>query len=202
MNKINDQIIEWKNPDGKITKLNFDDDGKLLGKKSNEIKPFFDTKINSKYRYYEDLYGNQYRWTTHKQSDGKFKAKILKLKSRDNRGNYSLVTIKERHFKKKKSAIAWLLKAYLKAKSRQQKVLDSRAKRKQTRLDLKPKGKEKSRIEAQEKLKHFRGLSINVDRKRKELNKNYKKQLRSFATRQKTYRKKAKYYKKRVEVLK
>jgi len=195
--KMNDQVIEWKDPDGKTTKLNFDDDGKLIGKNSTETKPFFDTKVNTKYRYYEDLYGNQYRWTTHKQSDGKFNAKILKLKSRDTRGNYSLITIKERHFKKKKSAIAWLLKACLKAKARQQKVLDDRVKRKQARLDLKPKftAKEKSLQHAIDKRKHFVELQRNS-------NKRLAKQIKLNKSRCRRYQKKINYYKKREVALK
>jgi len=193
MNKMNDQIIEWKDPDGTIKKLNFDDDGNLIGTKSKEdtTKP-----INKRTRYYSDGYGGEFHWTTHKQQDGKFQVTIKKLR----RG--WIQTVKTRSFTKKKTAIKYCLKLYLKSKEQKDKVHNARAIRKQVRLDLKPKGKEKSRIEAKEKLQHFIHLSINVDRQRKELNKNYKKQLRSFATRQKTYRKKTKYYKKRVEVLK
>lgn len=206
MNKIfphnqqyKDQIIEWKNPDGKITKLNFDDDGNLIGTKSKEV---IDTTkpINKRYRYYEDLYGNEYRWNTHRQEDGKFKAWIVKAVAKKTWGNPQYKTIKQRSFTKRKSAIAWCLKAYLKTKTRQRKVLDEREKRKQTRLDLKPKGIEKSRIEAKEKLDHFRKLSWNIVKQRKDLQKKHEKQLRSLGTRMINYNKKVKYYRKRVEV--
>ena len=201
MTTLEDKIIDWKNPDGTIKTLNFDDDGNLIGKNQPIEKPFFDTKVNTKYRYYEDPYGNQYRWTTHKQSDGKFNAKILRLK-KYGRGSHSLIPTKVRSFTKKKSAIAWLLKAYLKAKERQLNVIKARAIRKQARLDLKPKGKDKSKIEAQEKLDHFRKLSWNIVKQRKDLEKKHKKQLRSLGTRMINYNKKVKYYRKRVEVLK
>jgi len=199
MTTFDDKIIDWKNPDGTTKKLNFDDDGNLIGTKSKEVN-VNDTNVNTKYRYYEDLNGNQYRWTTHKQSDGKFNAKILKLK-KYGRNSHSLIPTKVRNFSKKKSAIAWLLKAYLKAKERQQKVLEGRAKRKQVRLDLKPKGKEKSKIEAKEKLAHFTELSWNIVRQRKDLEKKHKKQLRSLGTRMINYNKKVKYYRKRVDQL-
>ena len=191
---MNDQIIEWKNPDGKITKLNFDDDGNLIGTKSKEdtTKP-----INKRYRYYEDLYGNEYRWNTHRQEDGKFKAWIVKAVSKKTWGNPQYKTTKSRSFTKKKSAIAWCLKAYLKAKKRQRKVLDDRAKRKQTRLDLKPKftSKEKAFHHAQDKRKHYEKLQKN-------LNKKIDKQIKTLKTRIRTYQNKVNYYKKREVILK
>lgn len=192
MNKMNDQIIEWKNPDGKITKLNFDDDGNLIGTKSKEdtTKP-----INKRYRYYEDLYGNEYRWNTHRQEDGKFKAWIVKAVKR--KTIWISKTTKSRSFTKRKSAIAWCLKAYLKAKERQRKVLDDRSKRKQTRLDLKPKftSKEKAFHHAQDKRKHYEMLQKN-------LNKKIAKQIKTLKTRIRTYQNKVNYYKKREVVLK
>jgi len=78
MNKMHDEIIEWKDPDGKITKLNFDDEGRLITKSNEKIaqvNQYEGTVPNNKhFRYYEDLNLNQYRWTTHKQNDGKFHA--------------------------------------------------------------------------------------------------------------------------------
>lgn len=181
---MNDQIIEWKDPDGKITKLNFDDDGNLIGTKSKEdtTKP-----INKRYRYYEDLYGNEYRWNTHRQEDGKFRAWIVKV-----RGAKWKPT-KSRSFTKKKSAIAWCLKAYLKAKERQRKVLDDRSKRKKVRLDSIPK-QTKSQY-ALEKRKHYEKLQKN-------LNKKIAKQIKTLKTRARTYQKKINYYKKREVSLK
>ena len=114
----------------------------------------------------------------------------------------SLKVVKQRSFAKKKTAISYCLKAYLKAVARQKIVQRGRAERKQVRLDLKPKGIEKSRIEAKEKLDHFKKLSWNVVKQRKDLEKKHKKQLRSLGTRMINYNKKVKYYRKRVEVLK
>lgn len=199
---MNDQIMEWTEPDGSITKLRFDDDGNLLGKKDLKTKEDTTKPINKRYRYYEDLYGNEYRWNTHRQEDGKFHCWIVKAVGRKSWGNPQYKTVKSRSFTKKKSGIAWCLKAYLKAKQRQQVVIKARAVRKQTKIDLKPKGKDKSRIEAQEKLDHFRKLSWNIVKQRKDLEKKHKKQLRSLGTRMINYNKKVKYYRKRVEVLK
>ena len=203
-NQILDHTIESKGKDGQDKPLKFDDDGNLIIQYTKHEKESIDDQIsntvNTKYRYYEDLNGNQYRWTTHKQSDGKFNAKILKLK-KYGRGSHSLIPSKVRNFSKKKSAIAYCLKAYLKAVARQKIVQKGRAERKQIRLDLKPKGIEKSRIEAKEKLDHFRKLSWNVVKQRKDLEKKHKKQLRSLGTRMINYNKKVKYYKKRVEQL-
>ncbi len=205
MTTFDDKIIDWKNPDGTTKKLNFDDDGNLIGTKSKEDTTKEDSNdlnwIYKRHRYYEDLNLNQYMWTTHKQSDGKFHIIFKKFVRgyRTYSGTYKVV--KRRSFNKKKTAIAYCLKAYLKAKERQQKVLEGRAKRKQARLDLKPKGKEKSKIEAKEKLAHFTELSWNIVRQRKDLEKKHKKQLRSLGTRMINYNKKVKYYRKRVEQL-
>ncbi len=200
---MQDLTIESKGADGKSKPLKIDDDGNLIIQYTKDEKEGSEQvdEVNTKYRYYEDLNGNQYRWTTHKQLDNKFHARILKLKKNKTWNRYQLHTVKERAFAKKKTAIAWLLRACIKAKKRQQEVLDGRNKRKQARLDLKPKGKEKSKIEAKEKLLHFRKLSWNVDKQRKDLEKKHKKQLRSLGTRQINYNKKVKYYKKRVEDL-
>ena len=201
---MNDQIIEWKDPDGKITKLNFDDDGNLIGTKSKEDKNKFDNTdpndlnwIYKRHRYYEDLNLNQYSWTTHRQQDGKFHISFKKFVKgyRTYVGTYKVV--KRRSFSKKKTAIAYCLKAYLKAKTRQQKVLEGRAKRKQLRLDLKPKlsSKQKSLQLAQDKRKHYEKLQKN-------LNKKIDKQIKTLKTRIRTYQKKINYYKKREVELK
>jgi len=196
MNKMNDQIIEWKDPDGTIKKLNFDDDGNLIGKKSKEGSDFpTEQEVNTKYRYYEDPYGNQYRWTTHKQTDGKFHARYMKAIHQ--RGWLTYKKAKARSFTKKKSAIAWCLKRYLKAKERQENVIKARAVRKQARLNLKPKltTKQISFQLAIEKRKHYEQLQKN-------LNKKIAKQIKTLKTRCKTYQKKINYYKKREVSLK
>lgn len=199
---MKDHTIESKGSDGKSKPLKFDDDGNLIiqyTKHEKEDTTEIDKPINRRTRYYEDHNLNQYRYTTHRQEDGKFAVIFRKFYKKNGYGNYKVT--KQRSFSKKKTAIAYCLKAYLKARTRQEEVLKRRAVKKKARLDLKPKGLEKSRIEANEKLVHFRKLSINVDKQRKEAEKKYKKQLRSLATRQKTYRKKAKYYQKRTAQL-
>ena len=206
MNQMNDEVIEWKNPDGKITKLNFDNSGKLIGKHSKETEPSeTETETNTRYRYYQDLYGNQYRWTTHKQVDGKFHARILKLKSWHGRSvskrygsSYrQLRTTKRRTFTKKRSAIAWCLKAYLKAKEHQQNVINDRSIRKKRldsiRLNSIPK-QTKSQY-ADKKLKHYQDLKENLQKKMDT-------KIKTLKTRMETYQKKIKYYQKRKAILK
>lgn len=196
---MKDHTIESKGSDGKSKPLKFDDEGNLIIQYTKHEQEETDKPINKRMRYYQDLNLNQYKYSTHRQEDNKFLVKFLKA---HHKGSWITYTeTKRRSFSKKKTAIAYCLKAYLKARTRQEEVLKRRAVKKKARLDLKPKGIDKSRIEAKERLAHFRKLSINVDKKRKEAEKKHKKQLRSLATRQKNYRKKAKYYQKRVEKL-
>ncbi|NIS94939.1 MAG: hypothetical protein GTN97_03315 [Nitrosopumilaceae archaeon] len=179
---IKDSIIKYKDRDFK-----FDEDGKLISKYTKDEKETT-TETNTNYRYYEDPYGNEYRWTTHKQADGKFHAKILKLKGTQRYKQLRLV--KSRSFSKKKSAIAYCLNAYLKAKKHQEKVLEKRAERKKIRQDSKPKGKKLSLIKAESNLKHYKKLKKKNETKIKSLN-----------TRIKFYAKKIKYYEKRLGIL-
>ena len=199
---MEDHTIDSKGKDGKDKPLKFDDDGNLIiqyTKHEKEDTTEQDKPINSRERYYEDLNNNRYGWTTHRQQDRKFHVTFKKHSVKKGWG--SLKVVKQRSFAKKKTAIAYCLKAYLKAMARQKIVQRGRAERKQTRLDLKPKGIEKSRIEAKEKLDHFKKLSWNVVKQRKDLEKKHKKQLRSLGTRMINYNKKVKYYRKRVEQL-
>jgi hypothetical protein len=186
---MKDYTIDNKGKDGKSKPLRFTDDGKLIIQYSKEEKQTT-TITNTNYRYYEDLYGNQYRWTTHKQSDGKFHARILKLK-RQSKYYQQLRTTKSRAFAKKKSAITWCLKAYLKAKQRQEQVIKARGDRKKARDDLKPKGKQLSLLKVESNLKHY-----------KQLKKKNETKIKSLNTRIKFYGKKIKYYEKRKEILK
>ena len=186
MNKMNDQIIEWKEPDGKITKLNFDDSGNLIGTKSNQVTAKPNDNDNRQFRYYEDLNLNQYRWTTHKQSDGKYHASYMK--ATQHRYNLSYKKLKTISFKRKRLAIAWCLKRYLKANERQHNVIKARAIRKKARLDSIPK-QTKSQY-ADEKLKHYQGLKKNLQKK-------IDTKIKTLKTRMKTYDKKIKYYQKR-----
>jgi hypothetical protein len=163
------------------------------------------------FSYFQDSYGNEYQWSTTKQADGKFHIRFLKLKKEF--GRTVLKLVKERSFKQRQKAKAYCLKAYRKAKERQapilkkrnekyqireslrrkrqDEVLKKRNEKKQERLALQPKGKEKSKIEAKNKVKHLKELIKKIDTKTK-----------SLKTRRKTYAKKLKYYEKRVASMK
>lgn len=143
----------------------------------------------NRYRCYGDLYGNEYRWTTHPQEggNGKFRATILKVNTSG--GWLTFKQTKERYFVKRKSAKAWCLKHCLLANTHQKIVLDARAERKQQRLDAKPKytKSEISIQESQKHITHYNKLVTKADTKIKAAN-----------TRKKTYLKRIKYYQKRI----
>jgi len=176
--------------------------------------------MNKNYAYYEDLYGNQYRWSTKKQNDGKFHINFFKLKKRTYAklsSDYELVLIKERSFKQRKTAKAYCLKAYRKAKQKQSPIVKKRNEKMQERLalkskheaevlerrkerlreakekrdSLKPKGREKAKIEAKAKKEHLLKLIKKTDTK-----------IKSLTTRRKKYLKKLKYYDKRLLTMK
>jgi len=144
-----------------------------------------DTENQNRYRYYADLYGNEYRWTTHKQEDGKFHATYLKLKV--TRNWHTLNVKKTKYFVKRSSAKSWCLKLVRKANKHQKVVLDARAERKQQRLDAKPKLtlEQKAIKIAESKIQHYKNLQKRGNRK-----------LRSLHTRNKTYQKRINYHKK------
>ena len=148
--------------------------------------------MTGSYRYYADSYGNQYQWTTTRQSDGKFHIKFVKVSTK-----YPYAkTIKERTFVKKKTAIAYCLKACRKARNRQDKVLerriDTRKKRKEQKMAEKPKGKERTKIEYAKKVKHVKDLIKKIDEKTKSLDSKRK----ALVSRKKSHVKKLKYYEK------
>ncbi len=165
-----------------IEKDNLDAMNRLLAEQEST-----DKQNQSRYRYYGDLYGNEYRWTTHPQEDEKFKATILKVKTSD--GWLRFIKTKERYFVKRKTAKAWCLKHVRKANVHQKIVLDTRAKRKQQRLDAKPKytKSEIAKQEAEKHITHYNKLVAKADTKIKAAN-----------TRKKTYLKRIKYYQKRI----
>jgi len=151
-------------------------------------KETMDEQDQNRYRYYEDLYNNQYRWSTHKQDDGKFTATYLKYYS--SRGWGHLKVMKVRSFVKRRTAKAWCLKQVRKAKAHQKIVLDARAKRKQQRRDAKPKyTKSETAIqESKKQIEHYNKLIAKADTKIKTAN-----------TRKRTYLKRIKYYQRRIE---
>lgn len=146
----------------------------------------------TRYRYYVDLYGSyEYRWYTHKQLDGKYKAEIIKISIKKGWKNS---TVKQtRSFAKKKSAMKWLLARCKKDRQHQKIVLDAREKRKQEKAAAKPKltNEQKALINAQNKIDHYKKLQAKADKKIKALN-----------TRKRTYQKRIKYYQKRTEQIK
>lgn len=151
-------------------------------------KESIDTQDQDRYRYYADLYGNEYRWTTHKQEDGKFHATYLKLKV--SRNWHTLNVKKTKYFVKRSSAKAWCLKLVQKTNKHQKVVLDARAERKQQRLDAKPKLtlEQKAIKIAESKIQHYKKLQVKCSTK-----------MKSLVTRQKTYHKRINYHKKRIE---
>lgn len=168
------------------------------------------------YSYYEDLYNNQYRWSTKKEPDGKFHVWFYKLTVRKYArlsDDYELKLVKERSFNQRKKAKAYCYTACQKAKLKQRPIIDKRNKRnqekyeerqknqakakenrkiaKQKRLALQPKGEEKAKIQAKKKVEHYKALIKKADTKIKSLN-----------TRKKNYKVRLKYYEKRVASMK
>ena len=141
-----------------------------------------------RYRYYTDLYGNRYSWTTHKQEDGKFKGTIKKANHK-RKGWLSFNVVKEKSFVKRKSAKSWCLKNMLKAREHQKIVLNARTKRKQDKIDAKPKlNKVQKLIQVQQKkIDHYKKLQSKADTK-----------IKALTTRKKTYEKKINYHTKRI----
>lgn len=136
------------------------------------------------YKFYRDLYGNEYIWYTHRQSDDKFHAEIFNSRSKKRR---------KRYFARKKSALKWLRGRYYKATKKQKVVIEQRVKRKQERDALKPKltEREKTVIHAEKKIKNYENLISKADRK-----------IKSLMTRKKNYTKKIKYHKKKIQEVK
>lgn len=155
----------------------------LLDRKERE-----DKVDSTRYRYFEDSYNNQYRWTTHKQEDGKFHATILNYKSKNMWATYKKV--KSRYFRKRKDAKSYCLKACRKATAHQDKVIRARYERKKERLDAKPVySKDQLRVqEAKRKINNYKKLISKADTK-----------MKTLTTRRKTYVKKIKVMQKRID---
>lgn len=153
-------------------------------------KESIDEQDQDRYRYYQDAYNNEYRWTTHRQDDGKFHATYLKYSH--SRGWGKLKVKKVRFFVKRNSAKKWCLKRMLIAKEHQVEVIKRRFERKQARLDAKPKytKEESGMIHAKKKIEHYRKLQAKAESK-----------IKALKTRQRTYEKRINYHKKRVEKL-
>jgi len=149
-------------------------------------------KMDNNYSYFEDNYGNQYRWSTKKQSDGKFHVEFMKSKVRG--GWEHLTKTKERSFKQRKTAKAYCIKACRKARLHQSEVLKRReelkAKRKAEKKAKEPKGKEKSKINYKKKVEHTKELIKKINKKIKVA----ESKVQALETRKRTYTKKLKYY--------
>ena len=145
-----------------------------------------------RYRYYEDLYNNQYRWSTQKsETDGKFVACLYKYKGTHDSGWFTL--IKERRFNQRKTAKAWCFKNSRKATEHQRVVLRARENRKEQRIALKP-------VFTKEELKLQRYEDF-VERLKKNIARADTK-MKTLTTRKKTYEKKIKTTLRQIERMK
>lgn len=142
----------------------------------------------NKYRYFEDLYNNQYRWTIYKQKDDKFHAYIYKHSNTNGWGK--LTKVKDRAFRKRKDAKSYCINAYGVASNHQRVVLDNRQKRKEERLASKPQYTKEQTIliESKKQIEHYNKLISRADTK-----------IKSAETRKKTYLKRIKVFQKRIE---
>lgn len=147
------------------------------------------------YRYYNDSYGNEYRYSVEKQSDGKYHVEIVKLR-KAGLHRYREVITKKRSFAKKRTAIVYCGRMSRKASEHQDKVLkkreEAKAKRKAEKKAKEPKGKERTKIQYKKKAEHTKELIKNIDKKIKEVESKKK----ALVSRRKTYEKKLKYYQK------
>ncbi len=144
-----------------------------------------------RYRFYEDLYNHQYRWSTERSdTDGKFVACIYKLKSD---GFYSRYTLsKEMRFNKRKTAKAWCNKNHAKAVARQRIVINDREKRKKERIALKP-VYTKLELKQQKAQKDVERLKKNIARADTK--------MKTLTTRKKTYEKKVKQLMRKLDAI-
>lgn len=172
--------------DSSIYKQNLDQFNQKL-----DEKEVLDSKDLLRYRYYADLYGNEYRWYTNKQDDGKFMARIYKISKHPYIKNAHRKELKqERRFAKRKTAKSWCLSNCLKARNHQRIVLENRKKRKQERQNAKPVAtpQQKKIRHNNEKIKHYEDLIKKAETK-----------IKSLRTRTKTYEKRIKYHKKQID---
>ena len=136
------------------------------------------------YRYFEDLHGNQYRWTIKPESDGKYYGTIYKV---TNKGSWAWFNKgKERSFKLRRMAKSWCLKHASEATQRQRTVLKNRADRKIEREAQKP-VYTKTELKLQKLKKDFTRLNKNIMKNKTKIkslttrNTNYGKQLNKVA---------------------
>ena len=165
---------------------NIEEDNIKAFERMLDEKESLEKQNKNHYRYFEDLYGNQYRWTIYKQDDDKFHAIIMKAVRRDNWVTFR--KSKERAFTKRKTAKNYCIKAYHKAKNHQKIVLDTRANRKQERLDAKPKftKEELNKQKTEKDISHYNKMIAKTDTK-----------IKSLTTRRKTYERRIKVLERR-----
>ncbi len=175
-----------------IRKENLDAFDKLFKEKEH-----LSERDQNKYRYYEDAYHGEYRWTTHKQEDGKFHATILKYKKE--RGWGRMIVVKKRYFRKRSTTKKYCLQRMLKARKHQLEVINRREEKKQSRLDLLPKLTKTD--EQNSKITHYEDLIKKAEDSIIRAKKKFESSVRSAETRKRAYRKKIKYHQKRVLVL-
>jgi chromosome segregation ATPase len=134
-----------------------------------------------RYKYFEDLNNNQYRWTLDRDSNNYYLGVVYKYKSQNNWGRWT--STKSRLFRKKKDAKAWCLKLVRRARGRQEVVLTDRAIRKEEREALKP-ILTKAQIKLAKFQKDIERLNANIKRADSK--------LKGLTTRKTTYEKKIK----------
>ena len=131
------------------------------------------------YRYFEDLNNNEYRWSIQTNDDGYYSCGMYKYSSSNGWARYRQT--KSRLFRKRNMAKSWCLKHVRSARARQEIVLNSRAERKQVRLDAKPTYTklELDIMKIRKDSKHIYNLTKKIDTK-----------IRGLTTRKETYEKK------------
>ena len=140
--------------------------------------------MNGNYHYYEDGFGNEYRWYVDRQSDGRFHGLVYNSRSHKR---------KEIAYNKKTTVKKYLRRWHSDAQARHNKSEERRADRKYAREALKPDPKSnyaKSKV-VREQIK-VKEKQIRV----------LKRKIKTDETWIKKHNTKIKYYKKRLEALK
>lgn len=145
-------------------------------------------------RYYEDEYGNQYRYSVERQDDNKFYAWKVTLRKTKNEP-------KIHKFSKKRLAIRWCSRNRNKVVTHQKEVIQNQVKRQKERDDLKEKLKptytieEKKLMLSLKDLEHTKKLMQNLDQAEKKL----LSKMKSLVTRRKNLIKAQKKFQRRID---
>ena len=146
-----------------------------------DLKDFEDKGIHGNWRYFQDDYGNKYRWYVQKQADGKFHGKIWNRRSRNITTHIKRV--------KKKMVIRFMNKKCNEANNRFYKAQQAKRKRQEIRDAAKPKFT-KEELQAKAVNEKIRRLEQNI--------KKNESKIKASQTRIKNYRQKIKYHQRRL----